>query len=90
MSQDPTVVETGVGLKRLFGLIFHGRRQSFGLSWAQRGSQQGSVSHHNHLMRDFFWAGGGLCDEVGKFCIALSSGNFWVAEIFIDFGVSSI
>lgn len=55
VSQDPIVVETGAGLKRLFRLIFHRRCQSFGLFWAQRGSQQGSASHHHHLKRDFFF-----------------------------------
>lgn len=55
VSQDPIVVEAGVGLKRLFGLIFHGRCQSFGLFWAQRGSQQGSVSHQKHLKGVFLY-----------------------------------
>lgn len=55
MSQDPTVVEAGVGLKRLFGLIFHGRRQSFGFVLGTKRKSAGKRKSSQARKERFFF-----------------------------------
>lgn len=50
VSQDPIVVKAGVGLKRLFGLIFHGRHQSFGFVLGTKRKSAGKKDK-----KDFFF-----------------------------------